>query len=79
MIRAVWAWAGLWGHGRFDDCACIIKLTMTQDMIERLMEIEAGVRYSQPPGPGESPFVVVRRNSAVILSAPHGAVTYRGK
>ncbi len=51
---------------------------MTQDMIERLMEIEAGVRYSQPPGPGESPFVVVRRNSAVILSAPHGAVTYRG-
>ena len=45
--------------------------------LERLVELESGVHYNQPPPPGVETFVVVERPSAVLLSAPHGAVTFR--
>lgn len=45
--------------------------------IERLIEIEAGIHYTELPPPGRMPFVVIKRESPIILSAPHGAITYR--
>jgi hypothetical protein len=39
--------------------------------------IESSVHYAEEPPPGREPFVVVRRASPVVLSAPHGAITYR--
>ena len=46
-------------------------------IIERLIQIEVGVHYSEIPPPGRQPFVILDRNSPIILSAPHGARTFR--
>ncbi len=52
--------------------------SITPEHIDRLIAIESHVHYGEPPPPGvEYPFVVVDRNSPVLLSAPHGARTYR--
>lgn len=51
--------------------------TVTADHISQLIAIEAHVHYAEPPAPRRDPFVVVRRLSPVLLSAPHGAITYR--
>ena len=52
-------------------------VTITLDHIRQLIQREAGVHYNEPHPQGEAPFVVVRRQSPVLLSAPHGARTYR--
>lgn len=48
-----------------------------EKIIEQLIQIEAEIHYAELPPPGCVPFVVVRRESPVILSAPHGAITFR--
>jgi hypothetical protein len=45
--------------------------------IQRLVEIESRVKYNEPRPRGKESFVLVKRNSLVLLSAPHGAKTYR--
>ena len=45
--------------------------------ISELVSIESRVHYTEPPPPGREPFVIVRRDSPVLLSAPHGARTCR--
>jgi hypothetical protein len=45
--------------------------------IERLMQIEASIHYSELPPPNREPFVVINRQSPIIISAPHGAITFR--
>jgi hypothetical protein len=45
--------------------------------IQYLIEIESHVHYGELPPPGMSPFVSVSHDSPVILSAPHGARTFR--
>jgi hypothetical protein len=52
-------------------------VTIDTNHLEQLIAIEAHVHYGQPPLPGRDPFVVVRRPSPVLISAPHGAITYR--
>jgi len=46
-------------------------------MIDHLVNIEAHVHYGEPPPPEVQPFVVVARNSPILISAPHGARTFR--
>jgi len=45
--------------------------------IERLIQIESQVHYSTPPDPPKRPFVIIERESPVLLSAPHGAICLR--
>ena len=45
--------------------------------IQRLIQIESQIHYGELPPPGMQPFVSIQRNSTVILSAPHGARTFR--
>jgi|GEM_PF-1788712 hypothetical protein len=45
--------------------------------IERLKALEAEVNYDQPPRDGGEPFKVIEFQSPVIISAPHGARTFR--
>lgn len=53
-------------------------MDVTRSHLDRLIDIEAGVHYGQLPPPGvAAPFVVVRRPSPALLSAPHGARTFR--
>ena len=47
------------------------------EYVQRLVQIESEIHYNEAPPPGENPFVVVRRDSPVLLSAPHGARTHR--
>jgi len=51
--------------------------TLPENIIEKLIQIEAGIHYFEFPEPGQMPFVVIERESPVILSAPHGAMTFR--
>lgn len=51
--------------------------TLPENAIEKLIQIEAGIHYSEPPPAGQLPFIAIRRAAPVILSAPHGAVTFR--
>ena len=51
--------------------------TLSENIIEKLIQIEAGIYYFESPKPGQMPFVVIERESPVILSAPHGAMTFR--
>jgi hypothetical protein len=49
-------------------------------LIERLIALEADVRYQEPARDGEAEFRHVPGRTPVLLSAPHGAVhTRRGK
>ncbi len=52
-------------------------VTIDLDHIDHLIRIESGIAYDQPPAPGEPSFRAVSRPSCVLLSAPHGARTYR--
>jgi hypothetical protein len=45
--------------------------------LQRLIEIESHVHYGELPPPGINPFVCIQRNSLVVVSAPHGARTFR--
>jgi hypothetical protein len=51
--------------------------TLPENIIEKLIQVEAGIHYFESPKPGQMPFVVIERESPVILSAPHGAMTFR--
>jgi len=50
---------------------------LTDHAIEQLIKIEAEVHYSELPPPECNPFIVIDRKSQIILSAPHGAITFR--
>jgi len=52
-------------------------VTINSEHISQLIGIESGIEYGKPPEEGKHPFVVVSRPSPVLLSAPHGARTYR--
>lgn len=52
-------------------------VTITEKHIRQLIQIEAAVHYYTPPPLNRNPFVTVKRNSPVLLSAPHGAITVR--
>ncbi|MBN2003834.1 MAG: hypothetical protein JXA21_10790 [Anaerolineae bacterium] len=54
-----------------------MTITITQEHIAKLIAIESGVHYAELPPPGRNPFVAISRPSPVLLSAPHGAITYR--
>ena len=43
--------------------------TISLQMINRLIEIENQVRYDEPPPDEQQPFVVVERESPILLSA----------
>ena len=52
-------------------------VTITAQHLAQFVDLESHVHYGQPPPPGREPFVVVRRPSPVLISAPHGAITHR--
>jgi hypothetical protein len=49
------------------------------DQVEKLIEIEAQVQYNQPPPDGIEPFILIERNSSILISAPHGCRTFRDR
>ncbi|MBN1582168.1 MAG: hypothetical protein JXA89_15800 [Anaerolineae bacterium] len=55
--------------------AMAIKVNATH--VDKLVAIESHIHYAEPPPPGREAFVVVPHPSPVLLSAPHGAITYR--
>lgn len=50
---------------------------INQMHVQRLIQIESQIHYGELPPPGMQPFVSIQRNSPIILSAPHGARTFR--
>jgi hypothetical protein len=52
-------------------------ISLPENAIEQLIQIEADIHYTEPPPAGASPFIYIQRESPVILSAPHGAMTFR--
>jgi hypothetical protein len=52
-------------------------VVINPDHINQLIAIESHVHYGKPPPPGMLPFVAISRKSPILLSAPHGARTYR--
>jgi hypothetical protein len=50
---------------------------LAEHVIKQLIQIEAGVHYCELPPPEHNPFVLIERESPIILSAPHGAITFR--
>jgi hypothetical protein len=54
-----------------------LKLTLTPEHLSQLIAIESGVHYGEPPPPGRKPYLIIRRSAPVLLSAPHGARTFR--
>lgn len=54
-----------------------MTVTITPNHVTQLIAIESSVHYTETPPPGRNPFVVIPRKSPVLLSAPHGAITYR--
>lgn len=52
-------------------------VTISKEHLDRLISIESHVHYGEPPPPAQLPFVAILRDSPVLLSAPHGARTFR--
>jgi len=52
---------------------------VTAEHIHRLIQLESEIRYNQSPDAGKEPFIVIDQDSPLIISAPHGARTYRNK
>jgi hypothetical protein len=52
-------------------------VVITKQHIARLVQIESKVHYSIPPDPPRRPFVIIERESPILLSAPHGAICLR--
>lgn len=50
---------------------------VTEQHLQRLIQIESQVHYSTPAHPPRKPFVVIERESPVLISAPHGAICLR--
>ena len=59
------------------DNPILMDISLHVNTIDQLIQIEKGIHYTELPSPGRAPFVVVRRESEIILSAPHGAMTFR--
>ena len=53
----------------------MIKITL--EHINQLIQLESQVNYDTPPPHDEDPFIVIIRDSPVLVSAPHGAITFR--
>ena len=53
------------------------KITLAH--VEQLIELEASVRYDEPPPADKEPFIVKEGNFPILVSAPHGAKTFRNK
>ncbi|MFC2043440.1 hypothetical protein ACFLUA_04750 [Chloroflexota bacterium] len=52
-------------------------IEITSEHIQQLIEIESKIQYSSLPPLGREPFTIINRDSSVLLSAPHGAITFR--
>lgn len=50
---------------------------LSEHVIEHLIKIEESVHYTELPPPERDPFVLIDRKSSIVLSAPHGAITFR--
>lgn len=48
-----------------------------QHHLQELIRIEKGVHYCFAPLHGRMPFILIERDSPILLSAPHGALTFR--
>lgn len=51
--------------------------TIDASHLQQLIQMESQVHYGELPPPGVEPFVCILRNSPIVLSAPHGARTFR--
>jgi hypothetical protein len=51
--------------------------SLNDSTIERLISLEAHVHYGEPPPPDVQPFLAFKRDSSVLISAPHGSRTFR--
>jgi hypothetical protein len=47
--------------------------------VENLIEIENQIHYKEPPPDDVLPFVIINRDSPILLSAPHGCRTFRNR
>lgn len=45
--------------------------------VENLIQIERDIHYCELPPPDEKSFIFIDRQSPILLSAPHGAITFR--
>jgi hypothetical protein len=59
------------------DNPILMDTSLPVNTIDQLIQIETEVHYTELPPPGRAPFVIVKRESSIILSAPHGAITFR--
>jgi len=50
---------------------------ITAEHIHRLIDLESGINYDTPPLNGRESFVVIENHAPVLISAPHGARTFR--
>jgi len=50
---------------------------ITADHINRLINLESGINYDKSPLEGKEPFIVIENDAPVLISAPHGARTFR--
>lgn len=50
---------------------------ITPEHINRLINLESEVNYDKSPLEGKDPFIVIENDSKVLISAPHGARTFR--
>ena len=50
---------------------------ITAEHINRLINLESGINYDNPPLDGKEPFIVIENDAPVMISAPHGARTFR--
>jgi len=50
---------------------------ITAEHINRLINLESGINYDTPPLDGKEPFIVIENDAPVMISAPHGARTFR--
>jgi len=52
-------------------------VNITEAHLQKLIDIEETICYDVSPSKEQSPIIVEQRNSKILISAPHGARTYR--
>lgn len=50
---------------------------ITAAYLDELIAIESSVHYGEPPPLSQLPFIAILRDSPILISAPHGARTFR--
>ncbi len=50
---------------------------LSREVIPQLILLESEIHYSELPPPEVQSYIAIERNSPVLLSAPHGAKTFR--